>query len=221
MGSAAQRNRTVFYIDGFNLYHSINEAQRQDPDSQYKWLNLPSFCRAYLHLIGGGASLTEIHYFTAYAEQLQSKNPAKLKRHKAFVRALTASKVKTHISKFSRKKIWSDQLSDWVIAYEEKETDVSIACEVLGMALDDELDVAVLVTGDSDFAPLAETFQRRFPGKRILFALPFARGTKRLKQLCPDSFSISKKVYAQNQFPNQVQLPSGKNITIPDEWKIN
>ena len=80
-----------------------------------------------------------------------------------------------------------------VAAHEEKETDVSIAYEALGMAMDDQFEVAVLMTGNSDFAPVAQTFQKRFQSKCILLALPFARGTKRLKQFFFDSFSISKK----------------------------
>jgi uncharacterized LabA/DUF88 family protein len=219
MLAATAAPRAVFFIDGFNLYHSVKEAEKQLPSAQLKWLDLPSLCADYLHQIGGGAELASVHYFTAYAEHLRERNPERIIRHKAFVRALTARRVHAHISKFSRKRVWSDEIDRWVRAHEEKETDVAIACEVLGMAMDDELDIAVLITGDSDFAPVAETFQRRFSNKRILFALPFARGTKRLKQLCPDSFSISKEAYAKHQLPDEVPLPSGKTVTIPQDWK--
>ena len=217
--TAKKPPRVVFFIDGFNLYHSVQEAQRLLPEQQLKWLDIPALCRSYLHQIGGGAELSEAHYFTAYAYHLRDKAPEKISRHKAFVRALTARKVKACISQFSQKQVWSHDIGRWVNAYEEKETDVAIACKVLAMALRDELDVAVIVTGDSDFAPVAETFQTEFPKKRILFALPFARGTKRLKQLCTDSFNISKEAYAKHQFPDEVRLPSGKFVTIPADWK--
>lgn len=219
MVESSSKPRVVFFVDGFNLYHSVKEAERQLPDKQLKWLDIPSLCASYLHQVGGGAELSEVHYFTAYAEHLKDKNPEKLTRHKAFVRALTARKVAARISKFSRKRVWSDELERWVAAHEEKETDVAIACQALGMAMDEQLDVAVLMTGDSDFAPVARTFQKRFQNKRILFALPFARATKRLKQLCRDSFSISKESYAKHQFPDRVQLPSGKFVTIPEDWR--
>ena len=55
-------------------------------------------------------------------------------------------------------------------AYEEKETDVAIACKVLSHAQRDALDAAVLITGDSDFSPLARTFKHDFPDKEIRFA---------------------------------------------------
>jgi uncharacterized LabA/DUF88 family protein len=218
MQEIIQPPRVVFFVDGFNLYHSINAAQRQLPHTQLKWLDLPALCSSYLHQIGGGAQASSIHYFTAYADHLRDKKPEKVMRHQAYVRALTARGVILHLSKFSAKQVWSDEVNRWVRAHEEKETDVDIACHVLDMAMDDALDVAVLVTGDSDFAPVAKTFLKRFPQKRILFMHPFARGTKRLRQLCPDSFTISKEAYVKHQLPDLVRLPSGKFVTIPPDW---
>lgn len=191
------------------------------PGIQLKWLDLTSLCNSYLHLIGGGAVVSEIHYFTAYADHLYLKNPSKPQRHRAFVRALTASGVTAHVGKFRKKKVWSDQFNQWIDAYEEKETDVAIACEVLSLAHQGVFDVAVLVTGDSDFAPLYHCFQSHFPALRLLFAFPFARGSKELKQLCPNAFSIGKEAYAKHQFPDRVRLPSSKFVTIPPNWKTS
>lgn len=111
------------------------------------------------------------------------------------------------------------QIEKWVNAYEEKETDVAIACEVLAMALEDQLDAAVLITGDSDFAPVHRCFIEHFPNKTLLFAFPFNRASKELKKLCPNAFSISKEAYAKHQLPDEIRLPSGKYVTIPDAWK--
>ena len=211
--------RVSFFVDGFNLYHSIRAAEKLLAEKQLKWLDLTALCRSFLPLMGQQAGLGEIHYFSAYADHLRSSNREKVSRHEAFVRALTATGVHAHLSKFSKKQVWSHDTNKWVNAYEEKETDVAIACAVLGDALDDQLDSAVVISGDSDFIPLANSFAKRAPSKELRFALPFARGTKRLRQLCPDSFSISKEAYAKHQFPDRVQLPSGKFVTIPADWK--
>jgi uncharacterized LabA/DUF88 family protein len=207
------------FIDGFNLYHSVRAAEKLLPGSQLKWLDIPALCRAWLPLFGREAQLADIHYFSAYADHLRATNRSKVSRHEAFVRALTARGVQAHLSKFSKKQVWNHDSEGWVNVYEEKETDVAIACAVLGAALQDELDIAIVVSGDSDFIPLAESFSQRAPLKCLQFALPFARGTKRLRQLCPDSFSISKESYLNHQFPDQVRLPSGKFVTIPNEWR--
>lgn len=218
MSNQNQDRRTSFFIDGFNLYHSLRAAEKELPDRQLKWLNIPVLCKSYLQMIGNGAQLEQVHYFSAYADHLQNASCDKPQRHRKFVRALTASGVETHIGKFRRKKVWSHQTNSWVEAYEEKETDVAIACKVLSLAQQNALDVAVLITGDSDFSPLARTFKQDFPRKEIRFAFPFARASKELKQICPESFTISKEAYAKHQLPDQVKLPSGKYVSKPDAW---
>jgi hypothetical protein len=90
---------------------------------------------------------------------------------------------------------------------------------VLSLAQRDALDVAVLITGDSDFSPLARTFKQDFPDKELLFAFPFARASNELKQICPNSFTISKEAYAKHQLSDHVKLPSNKFVVIPREWK--
>jgi hypothetical protein len=102
--------RVAFFIDGFNLYHSVKAAEKLLPDTQLKWLDIPSLCESYLYQIGNGAKLLEVHYFTAYADHLHQKNPDKVKRHRIFVRALTASRVRAHLGHFRRKKVWSHEL---------------------------------------------------------------------------------------------------------------
>ena len=161
--------RTSFFIDGFNLYHSIRAAEKQLPDKQLKWLDIPALCQSYLQMIGNGAQLEKVHYFSAYADHLQNASCDKPQRHRKFARALTASGVETHIGKFRRKKVWSHPTRSWIDAYEEKETDVAIACKVLSQAQRDALDVAVLITGDSDFSPLARIFKQDFSNKEIRF----------------------------------------------------
>lgn len=211
--------RTSFFIDGFNLYHSIRAAEKLLPGKQLKWLDIPTLCKSYLQMVGNGAELEAIHYFSAYADHLQHEEPGKPERHRKFVRALTASGVIAHIGRFQKKRVWAHKQAMWVDAYEEKETDVAIACEVLSLARRDAMDVAVILTGDSDFSPLARTFKDDFPDKEILFALPFARATKELKQICPSSFTISKEAYAKHQLPERVRLPSKKFVSIPTDWK--
>lgn len=48
----------------------------------------------------------------------------------------------------------------------EKGVDVNMALEVLQIALDDKIDIAVLITGDGDFIPLVRALMKQ--GKRVL-----------------------------------------------------
>ena len=146
MSEKRSDRRTSFFVDGFNLYHSIRSAEKRLPGQQLKWLDIPAVCKSYLQMVGNGAELEEIHYFSAHADHLQNEAPDKPERHRKFVRALTALKVKAHIGRFHPRRVWAHKQNTWVNAYEEKETDVAIACKVLSLAQQDALDVAVLIT---------------------------------------------------------------------------
>ena len=213
-----RRRNASFFIDGFNFYHSIRSAEKQLKNTQLKWLDIPALCRSYIPLFGKDVDLGEIHYFSAYADHLQDASCDKPQRHRKFVRALTASGVEAHIGKFRKKKVWLHKQNTWLDAYEEKETDVAIACKDLSLGQQDALDVAVLITGDSDFAPLARTFKQDFPNKEIRVSFPFDRASKELKQICRDSFTISKETYAKHQFAERIRLSSNKFVSIPDDW---
>lgn len=210
--------RTAFFVDGFNLYHSVCRAEKLHAHDSLKWLDLRSLFRGHVDLVEPSAILSGVIYYTAYAHHLASKQSDKISRHKAYVRALTASGVKVEISHFKRKDSWDTFTNQKFITHEEKETDVAIACAVIEGAAKDEFDVAVLVTGDTDMRPCVYTFQRLFPEKRLIFAFPFDRKNADLVRIAPGSFTLSAESYAKHQFPARVRLPSGKHVYCPKEW---
>lgn len=212
--------RTAFFIDGFNLYHSINAVERDSPDAQLKWLDIPTLCQSHLYIVDVRARLQRVEYFTAYADHLLDKDPEKIGRHKALVRALKANKVKVHRGRFKKKDVWAESVGQWVGTHEEKETDVAITCRVLAGFARNDMDIAVMVTGDSDFLPLYREVRALYPGKRMLFAFPYGRVSKEIRRECPgDYFTIGREAYSKHQMPDQVRLPSGKFVTIPEAWK--
>ena len=58
MGPEARVVRTAFFMDGFNLHHSLREASVALGGAHTRWLDLRSFCASYLADVGGGAKLT-------------------------------------------------------------------------------------------------------------------------------------------------------------------
>ena len=82
--------RIIAYIDGFNLYHAIDDLGKFDPrrpnvrpnpKPHLKWLNLWSLCQG---LARPGEAIVEVNYFSAYAGWLQGAQ----KRHFEYVKAL-------------------------------------------------------------------------------------------------------------------------------------
>ena len=83
------RSRTLkinAYIDGFNLYHSIDALN----DNTLKWLNLRKLCELFLK---EGDELNEVYYFSAPPTHL----PTKMQRYEAYTKALQGAGVKADL----------------------------------------------------------------------------------------------------------------------------
>jgi hypothetical protein len=82
----------IAYIDGFNLYHAINDLRLP----ALKWLNLWSLSESILH---PGERLTAVKYFSAFATWL----PGPYARHRRYVQAPEQVVVQAVIGKFKEK----------------------------------------------------------------------------------------------------------------------
>ena len=96
-------NRTVFLIDGFNLYHSTRDARRDLGGKSTKWLNIRALCESHLYTISKDARLNEVYYFSALAKHLEAIDPDMILRHKTLIRCLEDTGVKVELAKFKRK----------------------------------------------------------------------------------------------------------------------
>lgn len=210
-------NRTVFIIDGFNLYHSVREAARSNAGRGTKWLNIKELCNSYLHLIGNGATLANIYYFSALAKHLESTDPETTRRHRTYLDCIRSTGVIVELSRFKKKPIWCPNCNNTIIRHEKKETDVAIAVRLFESFHADESDTVVIMSGDTDIAPAVRTAQKLFPDKTVAFAFPYRRKNKELAQLVSLSFQINKKLYFRYQFPDSVRI-SGRTLQKPDSW---
>jgi uncharacterized LabA/DUF88 family protein len=212
-------NRTVFLIDGFNLYHSTREASKDLGGKPTKWLNIDALCRSYLYAISKDADLRGIYYFSALAKHLNAVDPGKVQRHEEFIECLEDTGVEVKLAKFKRKPDrFCARCGKRSRQYEEKETDVAIAAKLLELVYTDACDTVVLMTGDTDLAPAVKTAQSTPIKKDIRFALPYKRHNNELRKIAPDSFRIGKERYANYQFTDPYVLSSGKKMSKPPSW---
>ncbi len=77
--------RVSFFIDGFNIYHSI-VSYKKDTGKNTKWLNLYSLCKSYIYLFGKDTILKKVYYFSVYAHYLGDET---VRRHKNYAQCLT------------------------------------------------------------------------------------------------------------------------------------
>lgn len=208
-------NRTTFLIDGFNLYHSIVDIARYCNGVNVKWLNIYALCKSYLNLIGNGATIESIYYFSALAYHL--KDPDVISRHESYIKCLRETGVEEQLGRFKPKII---RLSHGrkITRHEEKETDVAITSKMFEVFINDECDSIVLVTGDTDFTPAVKTAKHISPNKHILFAFPYNRKNDELAQIAPGSFKIHSGSYIRHQFPDPFTLSDGTIIPKPSSW---
>jgi len=212
------KDRVTFIVDGFNLYHSVKEAQKALQGKSTRWLDLYSLCKSYLHLFGRTAELEKVYYFSALAKHLEYYRPQVTKRHRDYIQCLQASGVITQLNRFKKKDVFCSNCKTNIVKYEEKETDVAIAVKLLELLIKNECDTAVLVTGDTDLGAAFRTADSLFHAKRIVFAFPYRRKNRELSQLAPGSFEIKKEQYHRHQFSDPFLLPGGHKMDKPQKW---
>jgi uncharacterized LabA/DUF88 family protein len=164
--------KTIAYIDGFNLYHSIRALNKP----HLKWLDLHKLSES---LLRPHESLIEVNYFSAFATWI----PDAHQRHIEYVKALEHVGVTCILGHFKTKRKCCRECGCKWDAHEEKETDVHIAARIVVDACENRFDRAILITADSDLVPAIDIVKSRFIEKEIFVAAPpkrmsAARGLK-------------------------------------------
>lgn len=208
----------VFLIDGFNLYHSIEDVEKVE-DHCYKWLDLYSLCKSFMYLFGREYALQKIFYFTAIAYYTLDRD--KIKRHETYIRCLEYKEVEVIRGRFKGKKQFCPLCNREYKGHVEKQTDIAISSKLLELlhACDDtHCETFVLITGDSDLVPAIKTAIKVAPDVDIRFAFPVNRKSGELLTLAPLSFKLRSGHYKANQFKNPLKLTDGTLLHKPISW---
>ena len=218
--------RAIFFIDGFNLYHSLdnNSAFRK-----YKWLNLWNFCE---RLLLPNDKLTDVLYFTAYTHW----NPSRQARHHTYVTINKHQGCKVIFGHFQERARISMALcappctypsgkhycGKKYLAHEEKMTDVNIAVNILKACVQGKCDAVYLLSGDNDLVPALEVARELCPAIRIRVVLPINAKAKKLMGVCRENgfkyMRIKEEHLAKSQFTDPVVF-EGKTYSKPAHWK--
>ncbi|MGD9737763.1 MAG: NYN domain-containing protein [Bauldia sp.] len=194
--------RVACYVDGFNLYHAINELRRP----YLKWVDLRAVAQS---LCRQGETLSKVGYFSAFATWL----PGPYSRHREYVAALRHTGVECHIARFSDKGASCKACGSTWIQHEEKETDVHFSLTLLEDAFDDVFDRAILISADSD-VPAVRRVRTRFPAKEVFIATPPKRHGKArdLLQAANSGTAITPGRLARNLLPQTIRAADGRSV---------
>jgi uncharacterized LabA/DUF88 family protein len=212
MGNLEKIERIVAFIDGFNLYHAINDLGRP----HLKWIDLLTLSTRFAAQTY--QQVRSVFYFSAFATWLTGP----FARHRAFVEALNAKGVVTVMGRFKEKDRYCHQCGSRWKAHEEKETDVNLALYLLNEARKDTYDHAFVVSNDSDLVPAVRMVKAEFPGKRIRILTP--PGKKTSMDLVDAAGgrmfvrTIKESHLAKALLPSRLLAPDGSTITRPKEY---
>lgn len=215
------KKRTIFYFDGFNLYHGMLK------DTPQRWLDLDAFARTLLPR-PEEHEIVRINYFTARIKY----NPARPKEafnQDRYLEALTAYPLVRVIEgfykrfkiklPFAKEPCKSCDRADYGVVWktEEKRSDVNLATEMMADVYRDAADVFVLVSGDADLAaPLC--FIRYVAKKQTLVFNPHDMICEELRKYTSLFKIIPRDLPRRCELPEEVIAPS-RIIRRPPEWK--
>ena len=210
------KQRTIVYIDGFNLYYCL---LRNTP---YKWLNLELLCDQVL--LPSAHDILAIKYFSARISA-RKDDPGAPTRQDMYWKALRAFCPKVEIIEGFF--LQSEKMSYLApsaghgfvktIKTEEKGSDVNLAVHMLNDAWLDKYDCAVMISNDSDMYESVNLL-KKYCHKRVGWCLPDNPGVHISRKLAdiPDfKRKINAEVLSKSLLPNPIP---GTKIHKPATW---
>ncbi|MCX6614596.1 MAG: NYN domain-containing protein [Acidobacteria bacterium] len=180
--------------------------------TNYKWLSLRSLARFYLKQHD---TLAGIDYFTTLA----TWDPAKVARHRTFIRAQENEGVVVVYGEFKRKSHRCLTCGAVHPFMEEKQTDVNIAIRLMQAAVQDRYDHAVIVSGDTDLLPAVRAVHTTFPGKQVGVVIPIGRSSEEMKKQADFHHKMKEAYLRASRLADPLALTDGTVLHCPPNWK--
>jgi uncharacterized LabA/DUF88 family protein len=201
--------RVIAYVDGFDLYFGLKSKGWR----RYYWLNIQVLAQ---NLLKPNQKLLLTKYFTARI----AGPPDKEKRQSTYIEALeTLTRFQIFYGKYQLNPRQCSQCGFQDEVPNEKMTDVNIAVEILKDAYQDEFDIALLISADSDLVPPVKAVRELFCSKRVVVASPPGRYSASLANSASNSFVISRRNIAKSLLPEEIEKADGYILRCPPLWK--
>ena len=197
------------YIDGFNFYHGLKAKGRK----KYYWLAVVTLFEKFLQ---EGDELGRLYYFSAEPKH----NRPKQRQSQFFSANRSNKKFKLVLGKFIEKEI---ELSDGTIhtTFEEKETDVNIAVQMIEDVVFGNCEKSILVSGDNDLAEPIRFISKHNPDHKVGIIFPPERFSNLLMEL--SGFHIPSSRYEARMknslLPDEVKMTNGGKVYRPNSWQ--
>ncbi|ANV98345.1 hypothetical protein BBW65_05810 [Helicobacter enhydrae] len=203
--------RVNAYIDGFNLYYAIKQLKTP----LFKWIDLKKLCENYLK---DSDQLIDVYLFTALVKY-NPANPQQTKRQKIYLKAQQSRGIKIILGRFKSKYPFCKNCNTTYHSYEEKESDINIAIQLIEDAYENRFDKAFVITADTDLSSTLSRVRMLFPQKNIILLVPPLK-LKEARDLtsCNRWIEIKKSHIKKSLLPENIYF-NGEKICIPQEWR--
>lgn len=206
-----QKQRVIVYVDGFNFYFGLRSNEKW---KKYYWLDLVKLFSMFLR---PNQELVAVKYFSAKPDDMSKS----LNQNALFQANLENAKFKLILGKYLKKTIKCFSCGNVIHTYEEKETDVRIATQIVADAYQKNCDIAIVVSADSDMIPAIELALEAKTNVFVYF--PPHQYSSNLATLGSGK-AIHMKQYEsrfkQCILPDVVHLEkSDFDLSIPKKWK--
>jgi uncharacterized LabA/DUF88 family protein len=205
-----KKQRVIVYVDGFNFYFGLKTKQWR----KYYWLDLVHFCSKF---IKPHQELVEVNYFSAIPT-----NKGKQDRQDLFFSANKLNpKFHLHLGKFMPKKTIHKACGLEYTTFEEKETDVQIATNLIKDVVLDRCDISILISADSDLTPPINFIKEYKPIHKFFVYFPPNRFSYELQQKAQVALKLEnhEEKFKQSLLASSIVSPTGYIIQRPIDWK--
>lgn len=202
------KKRVNIYVDGFNFYFGL----RSKGWKKYYWLDVVNFFEKF---IKPDQELINVYYCTA----VQTNNGKKDRQDLFFSANKLNPKFKLIFGKFLKKEVSFGGKK--YFTYEEKQTDVNIAVQLIRNVVMDKCDISIIVSADSDLVPPIEFIRELDPNHKIFCYFPPKRYSTDLSHRSDAIQNLERyeQRFKNSMLPDSLTLPNGFVIEIPPDWK--
>lgn len=199
--------RSVFLIDGFNLYHAIDDCPQFHG---HKWLDPMKLARVY----APKEAIIAVFFFTA----LPPWDAFKRTRHQRLLDVYADLGVIIRPGLFKPTQATCRLCGKTYDTYAEKLTDIHICLELLRMGEEDLADRVYLVTGDNDQAASVRAFRAKFPEKQVVLITPPFRKAAELQSVTNTDRGMTVVQLQKSLLPDPYKFKDGRVYPKPQNW---
>jgi len=210
-----EKQKVIVYIDGFNFYYGLKtKAKKESKWKKFYWLDVVKFFES---MMNENQELIEVHYFSARPHRVDASK----RQDTWFCANKLNPKFKLTLGKYLKKEIICRNCKSTINYFEEKETDVRIATQIINDVYKKRCDITIIVSADSDMLPAIELIRDLNSIHKVFVYFPPLRHSIELSNSCNSVKKLSdyKARFNQSMLPEKITLQNGHILERPLNWK--